>query len=112
MTIQGLNCPNCGAPLSIPDGKSKCFCSNCGTPVLIDDGQIYININKTEKKEIVERKEIIDQAKIEKARGRSDSISFIALSIMMIAFFLFIFLTTSDEGEEILHAILEALHKA
>lgn len=47
MNIAALNCPNCGAPLSVPNGKAKFYCENCGTPIMIDDGQIYVNINVT-----------------------------------------------------------------
>jgi DNA-directed RNA polymerase subunit RPC12/RpoP len=30
-----LNCPNCKAPLEVPDNRQRYFCQFCGTPVLV-----------------------------------------------------------------------------
>ena len=81
-----------------------------GTPVLIDDGQIYVNINKTEKREIIERKEIIDKAKIAAAEERSESLAIVGAVIMGILFVVLIGFFVLHEEPDIIRKVLDALH--
>ena len=43
MKVISVQCPSCGAALSIEEGRTKCFCQYCGTPITVDDGSININ---------------------------------------------------------------------
>ena len=45
MKLKSLNCPNCGAPIQIPEGKSQFFCTFCGSQIQVDDGKITIDLN-------------------------------------------------------------------
>ena len=56
MKLVGINCPNCAAPVQIPEGKNTFFCTFCGTQIQVDDGKISIDLNVT--------KRIIDEAKL------------------------------------------------
>ena len=58
MKIISLTCTNCGADLTIEEGRKDCYCSYCGHHMLIDDGV----------KEILHRK--IDEAQILEAQIR------------------------------------------
>ena len=33
-----LKCPDCGAVLSIEEGRKQCFCQFCGAKIVMDDG--------------------------------------------------------------------------
>ena len=52
-----LKCPECGANLTIENGRSQCFCQYCGTQILLDD-----------EKKIYEYR-TIDEARIKEAES-------------------------------------------
>ena len=35
--MKALNCPSCGAQISLDDNRDFCFCQYCGTKILLDD---------------------------------------------------------------------------
>lgn len=41
MNIISLKCPECGASLSIEEGRTQCFCQYCGTKIMLDDERSY-----------------------------------------------------------------------
>lgn len=55
MAIQfvSVRCPDCGAELSIENGREQAFCSYCGAKVLVhnDNEHIYRNIDEARIKE-------------------------------------------------------------
>jgi uncharacterized Zn finger protein (UPF0148 family) len=100
MKVIPLNCPNCGAPLVLPDGKNSCFCSNCGSKVFVENGEAFVtvnvNINKRveETKHITvnETKHIIDEAEIQKHKSEADTKSAIIGGVIIIVMFILVWL--------------------
>ena len=41
MKVISLKCPECGASLSIEEGRTQCFCQYCGTKIMLDDERSY-----------------------------------------------------------------------
>ena len=56
MKVISLKCPECGASLSIEEGRTQCFCQYCGTKIMLDDERSYTKTIHT-----------IDDAKIRQA---------------------------------------------
>ena len=57
-----LICPQCGAKISIDEGRKKCFCTYCGTELLLNDNSntiTYRTIDEARIKESEDRKQIV-----------------------------------------------------
>lgn len=85
ITLVPMVCPQCGAQIDVPVEKDECFCMYCGTKILINNDNVKnININQ----------HIVDEARIEEAKRKSDlsgrqlvlltAITLIATIVMMI----------------------------
>lgn len=71
INIVSIRCPECGATLSIEEGRTKVFCSYCGANVAVsnDNEFIYRHIDETEIKRAEARKELkLKELELEKAR--------------------------------------------
>lgn len=85
MAIQfvSVRCPDCGAELSIENGREQAFCSYCGAKVLVhnDNEHIYRNIDEARIKE-AENERILRLRELEleeKENSRSRKIALYSL---------------------------------
>ncbi|MFY9263760.1 MAG: zinc ribbon domain-containing protein [Actinomycetaceae bacterium] len=82
-----LVCPNCGASLQMPQGRTNIFCMYCGTNVYFDDGTrtyVYREVDETRVKEleVAERWEMMRVQRADELRPRR-----IRLTVILIASF-------------------------
>jgi ribosomal protein S27AE len=49
MEIQKLNCPSCGAPISIPEDLDQLNCASCGSTLAVNRGEGYVALKIVEK---------------------------------------------------------------
>lgn len=89
MAIQfvSVRCPDCGAELSIENGREQAFCSYCGAKVLVhnDNEHIYRNIDEARIKE-AENERILRLRELEleeKENSRSRKSRFIAYGVAL-----------------------------
>lgn len=89
MAIQfvSVRCPDCGAELSIENGREQAFCSYCGAKVLVhnDNEHIYRNIDEARIKE-AENERILRLRELEleeKENSRSRKSLFIAYGVAL-----------------------------
>lgn len=72
-----LKCPECGANLSVEEGRTQVFCSYCGTKITINNENEYIfrNIDEAEVKRAEADKEIkLKELELENARLKKDNV--------------------------------------
>lgn len=88
-----IKCPECGATLSIEDGRKQAFCSYCGTKILLDNGRDYeytyrqvneADIKRAETEQLVRLKELDLEEKAREAYEKSKSIR-LKLTLLIIA---------------------------
>lgn len=52
MKTVALTCPNCGAQIQMPDGRTRCFCTYCGTQVVLDDEGVHVHVHTHDEAEL------------------------------------------------------------
>ena len=52
MKTVALTCPNCGAQIQMPDGRTRCFCTYCGTQVALDDESVHVHVHTHDEAEL------------------------------------------------------------
>ena len=80
ITLKNVKCPDCGASLSIEDGREKFFCSYCGAQIIVinENEHIYRTIDEAEVKHAetdqlvkLTQLEIAENIRIAKEKRRS-----------------------------------------
>ena len=69
-------CPECGANLSIEEGRTKVFCSYCGAKIIItNDNELFVHhIDETKIRQTeIERKAMLAQMKIEERKKAAEN---------------------------------------
>ena len=104
LKLISVKCPDCGASLSIEEGRKQAFCTYCGAKVLIqnDNEHIYRTIDEAEiakqekERELALKEKEIRLREIEaknEQNKRSVKIVFIVLGAFLLFYiFLFIFI--------------------
>lgn len=95
-----LECPACGASLSVEEGRKQVFCSYCGTKILVNDENEYVfrhvdeaDLKRAESERIIKLKELeLEEKRIAERRNTQNSkrktrVRFTA-SFFLAAFFL------------------------
>lgn len=90
MQMITMKCPECGATMSLEQGRRECFCQYCGTKLFVDDGSTSYTYRKIDEARI---KEADIDKEIELKRLENESIkmkfkigSFLAVALIGILF--------------------------
>lgn len=108
LQINKVNCPECGANLSIEEGREKVFCSYCGAQIIItnENEHIYRHVDEARIREAeinktleLKRLELEERKRIAKEKRKKIKIAFsIPLLIAAISMILAGLLTDADFG--------------
>ena len=93
LNLVSVKCPDCGAALSIEEGRKQAFCSYCGAKLLIENKNEYVirkideaEVAKQEKEREIRLKEIEAEQEINKSKNKAGL-------IILGGFMLLLFLT-------------------
>ena len=75
INLVSIKCPDCGAALSIEEGRKQAFCTYCGARLLIENKNEYV-IRKIDEAEIIkqqkEREIRLKELEEERAENKHD----------------------------------------
>lgn len=103
-----LKCPDCGAVLSIEEGRKQCFCQFCGAKIVMDDGSttnIYrdeARIKEAEVNEQIRLKELELELSDRQQKKQTLKIKIIVSIVLAVIGGLFMLLSDVNETAGIL----------
>lgn len=90
LKLISVKCPDCGASLSIEEGRKQAFCTYCGAKVLIqnDNEHVFRTIDEAAVAKAEAEKEIrLKELETEKANKKREDKTFIVTLLLVIVFF-------------------------
>ena len=91
LKLISVKCPDCGASLSIEEGRKQAFCSYCGAKVLIqnDNEHVFRTIDEAAVTKAEAEKEIrLKELETEKANKKQENKTTIIMLALVMVFFL------------------------
>ena len=93
LEVKTVKCPNCGASLSVEEGRKSIFCSYCGSKLQLHDSNEYtVNIRDEAEIKNAETNRIIQLKQLEKAEkenkwrasGKLIALAFLVVGVLML----------------------------
>lgn len=85
MQMITMKCPECGATMSLEQGRRECFCQYCGTKLFVDDGSKSYTYRKIDEARIKEA-DIDKEIELKRLENESIKMKFKMGSFLVVAF--------------------------
>ena len=84
MQMITMKCPECGATMSLEQGRRECFCQYCGTKLFVDDGSTSYTYRKIDEARIREA-DIDKEIELKRLENMSMKMKFKMGSFLVVA---------------------------